>query len=92
MALIFGVLTLTLLANQVATGLALTIFGLGLSALIGQGYVGIAGAAFPRLDIPGLTRPAGHRPLLFGHDVLVYLSLAMVVAGRLVPRSAPAPA
>ena len=35
MALLFGVLTLTLLASQVATGLALTIFGIGLSALIG---------------------------------------------------------
>ena len=41
LALIFGVLTLTLVANQVATGLALTIFGIGLSALIGDGFVGI---------------------------------------------------
>ena len=38
LALIFGVLTLTFLANQVATGLALTIFGIGFSALIGAGY------------------------------------------------------
>src|SRR3546814_17757671 len=37
MAFIFGVLTLTLAANQVATGLAPTIFGLGLSSLIGAG-------------------------------------------------------
>ena len=40
MALIFGVLTLTLVSNQVATGLALTLFGLGLSALLGAGFVG----------------------------------------------------
>ena len=33
-------LVLTLGSNQVATGLALTIFGIGLSSLIGAGYVG----------------------------------------------------
>ena len=36
LALLFGVLTQILLSNQVATGLALTLFGLGLAALIGQ--------------------------------------------------------
>src|SRR3546814_1873715 len=41
LAFVFGVLTLTLAANQVATGLALTIFGLGLSSLLGAGFVGI---------------------------------------------------
>src|SRR5512145_2379170 len=40
MAALFGVLVLTLRANQVASGLALTMFGLGLSALWGQGYSG----------------------------------------------------
>ena len=38
LSLVFGFLTQILLANQVASGLALTLFGLGLSALIGQGY------------------------------------------------------
>ncbi|MGL1297134.1 ABC transporter permease subunit, partial [Vibrio parahaemolyticus] len=38
MAALFGVLTLTMRANQVASGLALTMFGLGLSALWGQAY------------------------------------------------------
>ena len=41
MALVFAVLTLSLLANQVATGLALTIFGVGLSALVGKPFVGV---------------------------------------------------
>jgi general nucleoside transport system permease protein len=36
----------------VATGLALTLFGLGFSALLGQGYVGIKRAAGPDWDIP----------------------------------------
>src|SRR5215472_15306942 len=40
MALAFGAFTLTLLANQVATGLALTIFGTGLSALLGLDFIG----------------------------------------------------
>lgn len=80
LALIFGVLTLTLAANQVATGLALTIFGLGLSSLVGAGFVGIPVAALPKLAIPGVSDLPLVGPLLFGHDVLVYLSLAAVVA------------
>ena len=44
LALIFAVISLTLQANQTATGLALTIFGRGFSALVGAGFVGIPGA------------------------------------------------
>ena len=56
--LIFGFLTLTLVANQVATGLALTIFGIGLSSLIGAGFVGTPIAPLLELAIPGLRWPA----------------------------------
>src|SRR3546814_8025522 len=42
-SLLFGFLTLTLVANQVATGLALTILGLGLSGQIGESFVGQPG-------------------------------------------------
>ena len=80
MAFIFGVLTLTLAANQVATGLALTIFGLGLSSLLGAGFVGVPVAALPKLAIPGVSDLPLVGPLLFGHDALVYLSLVMVIA------------
>jgi len=80
MAFIFGVLTLTLSANQVATGLALTIFGIGLSALFGSGFVGIPVAALPKLAIPGLSDLPFIGPLLFGHDALVYLSIAATAA------------
>ena len=55
MALIFAILTLTFLANQVATGLALTIFGTGLSALVGSSYVGTAVEALPKLHLPALS-------------------------------------
>ena len=80
LSLIFAFLTQTLLANQVATGLALTLFGLGLSSLIGQGYVGIkppltAPVPFgPLRDIPGLGR------ILFSHDWMVYASIAIIAA------------
>ena len=78
MALIFAFLTLGLLANQVATGLALTIFGIGLSALVGANFVGYALEPLPRLDLPGLSDLPVVGPILFGQDFLVYLSLALV--------------
>lgn len=80
MGLGFGVLVLLLLANQVASGLALTIFGTGLSAMIGADYVGEAIERLPKLDVPGLTDLPILGPVLFGHDVLVYFGLVMVVA------------
>ena len=49
LSLIFGFLTQSLLTNHVATGLALTIFGIGLSAMIGKDFVGIPGKEFPLL-------------------------------------------
>ena len=51
-SLIFAVLTLSLLANQIATGLALTIFGHGFAALLGAGYVGISAPTLGPLPIP----------------------------------------
>lgn len=80
LSLIFGVLTIYFQSNQVATGLALTIFGLGLSALIGHAYVGKTFEGLPKLDIPGITSIPIIGPLLFGHDALVYLSVVSVIA------------
>lgn len=79
LAFLFGVLTLSLLTNQVATGLALTIFGIGLSALIGHSFVGVAYEGLPK-GIPGLSALPFIGPLLFGHDALVYLSVLTVIA------------
>lgn len=80
MGLLFGVLTLSLLTNQVATGLALTILGIGLSALIGRDFVGTPLPRLPALNLPGLSTIPLIGPVLFGQDVLVYLSLAGVAA------------
>ena len=79
MAAIFALLTLVLLANQVATGLALTIFGTGLSALVGVGFVGIGLDPLPKLQLPGLSDLPFVGPILFQQDALVYASLALVV-------------
>ena len=78
-AAIFAVLTLTCLANQVATGLALTIFGVGLSALVGSNFVGISLEPLPHLNIGVLSTIPILGDLLFGHDVLVYLSFIMIL-------------
>ncbi|MGH6944362.1 MAG: ABC transporter permease [Geminicoccaceae bacterium] len=80
LALVFAVLTVSLLANQVATGLALTIFGIGLSALLGSDFVGTPTRRLPELDVPGLSDVPVIGPLLFSHDFLIYLSIAMTVA------------
>jgi simple sugar transport system permease protein len=79
-SLLFAFLTQTLVANQVASGLALTLFGLGLSGLLGEGFVGTPGIKLPALDIPGLTDLPLVGRVLFGQDFLVYLSFALVFA------------
>lgn len=74
MALLFGFLTLTLLANQVATGLALTIFGIGFSALLGVDYQGHPITGLATVISPGLSKasPALQQVLLI--DPLVMLA------------------
>ncbi len=78
-SMIFAFLTLSLSANQTATGLALTIFGTGFSALAGQGYsarpVTLLGPLFPA---ELATHP--YWRVLFGYSALVYFSFALVFA------------
>ncbi len=75
----FGFLTLTLCASQVASGLALTLFGTGLSALIGRSYVGTKVDPFNRLFPADLAEGVLSR-VVFGHSPIVYLTLVMVFA------------
>ena len=79
MAAVFGVLTLGLAVNQVAAGLALTILGIGLSGLIGSGYVGDQIVASPHLNLPILTDLPVIGRILFGEDAFVYFSIALVI-------------
>src|SRR5205085_719855 len=78
LALVFALLTLGLAVNQVATGLALTILGVGLSGLIGAGFVGGQIAPAPHLAIPRLTELPAVGRILFGQDAFVYASIALV--------------
>jgi len=80
LSLLFALLTQVALANQVASGLGLTLFGLGLSSLIGQGYQGIRPPSFPRLNIPGLSDVPVVGRIFFSHDLMVYLGLIIVTA------------
>jgi len=77
---IFAVITLSLMANQVATGLALSLFGVGLSAFIGLDYVSVVIDGIQPLAIAGLTDLPVVGRLLFGENPLVYLSLLLFVA------------
>jgi simple sugar transport system permease protein len=79
-SMLFAFLTQYLLSNQVATGLALTLFGLGLAALMGSSYNGIRPPRMARLDIDGLTDLPIVGKLFFSHDPVIYGSLVLVVA------------
>ena len=76
-ALLFAVLTLSLQTNQIATGMALTLFGIGLSAFAGRSFVGLPIARVPAVHIPLLTDLPVLGPLLFHYDPLVYMSVAL---------------
>ena len=78
LSILFGVVTQLFLANQVASGLALTLFGLGLAALIGHSYTGQVPPHTPKLEIPYLCDVPIIGKMFFRHDVLVYTSLLMV--------------
>jgi simple sugar transport system permease protein len=77
---IFAILTQYLLTNQVATGLALTMFGLGFAALLGHRYAGIKPPKFGHLDIPVISDIPVIGPLLFSHDYMIYISILIVIA------------
>jgi simple sugar transport system permease protein len=79
MASLFALLTLVFVANQVASGLALTLFGLGLSALIGDRFVSVPGLGLTKVHIPGLSDIPFIGPILFGEDPLVYLAIALAI-------------
>jgi ABC-type uncharacterized transport system permease subunit len=80
MALIFAVLTLNLMANQVASGLALTLFGVGLSAFLGKPYESVSLTVAAPPAIPLLSQIPVLGPLLFKYHVLVYVSWALFAA------------
>jgi ABC-type uncharacterized transport system permease subunit len=71
--LVFAYVVVARHANQLAAGLSLMFFGVGISALVGRPFVGTLIAGLPRLPVPGLD-PDGIGARLLSYDVLVYLS------------------
>lgn len=80
LSFLFAILTQFLLANQVASGLALTMFGLGLAALLGHSYAGIKPPSSPKMEWGGLADIPVLGPILFNHDLMVYFSIVLVIA------------
>ncbi|MCV9906635.1 ABC transporter permease [Ochrobactrum quorumnocens] len=76
---IFAFLTLTLVTNQVATGLALTILGIGASAMLGESFVGMPGVRLDAISIPYLSDIPYVGRFLFGQDPIFYISILLVV-------------
>jgi simple sugar transport system permease protein len=86
LSLIFGVLALTLRANQVAAGLALSLFGIGLSAFVGRPYMSVVIEGIKPIVVPDLTTLPVFGKLVFGHNPLVYASIALFAAVQIFLR------
>ncbi len=83
-ALIYGVLTISLRANQIVTGLTLTIFGTGFAKFVGQPYLGKAVPAevtqfFVKRPLPLLSEIPFVGPIFFRQDIFVYLSYILCI-------------
>ncbi len=76
-SLLFAVLVLQLNSNQVATGLALTIFGTGLSSLMGLSFTGRIVVPFLSVFPDSLAKHE-YLQLIFGYSPIVYFALIMV--------------
>lgn len=76
-SLLFGVLALTFLTNQYAAGLALAIFGSGVSAFVGRNFGSAPIEALKPLDIPLLSQLPVVGPMLFRFDAMVYLAFVL---------------
>lgn len=78
MALVFAILTQSFAASQVVAGIALTLFGLGLSGFIGASLAGDAAIGLKPIYIPFLTDIPVLGRILFGQHIVTYLSIALV--------------
>jgi simple sugar transport system permease protein len=80
-ALLHAFLTVTLRANQYVSGLALSMFGLGLAGLLGRGWEGKPlETPLPSLTIPGLSKIPVLGPMLFqDQTILTYLGIVLAV-------------
>ena len=78
-ALIFAFFAVSMMTNQVATGLALTIFATGFSGLAGAPLVGKTATSLPKIKIPLLEDIPLLGELFFQQDILLYLAFALII-------------
>jgi general nucleoside transport system permease protein len=79
LALVHAFLSVTLRANQIVSGLAVTLFGSGLTAFLGKPFVGAqAPVVLSRFPIPGLSQLPVLGQILFTQDPVVYASFVLV--------------
>lgn len=79
LSLIHALLSITVGANQVISGVALVAFGTGLANLLGRPYIGKLGPKFSRLPIPILSDIPVIGRVLFNQDFMVYMSFIIAV-------------
>jgi len=77
-SLLFAILTLSLATNQVATGLSLTLLGLGASGMIGENFIGRPGIKLQPIELPMLSDIPVLGPILFRQDPIFYLSILLL--------------
>jgi general nucleoside transport system permease protein len=78
-ALIIAAASIELKQDQVAVGFVLTLLTANLAQFLGQEYTRIPGPQFPRWSIPLLEQVPVIGPIFFNHNVLVYISYALVI-------------
>jgi ABC-type uncharacterized transport system permease subunit len=83
-SMLHGFVCLMLRANQIASGLALTFFGTGLSGLFGDKLTGETVEPLTRIPIPFLNSIPVLGPMLFNQDLLVYFSYLCVILSWLL--------
>lgn len=80
MSLIHAFLVISLRAHQILSGISLTMFGLGLSAILGKPLLGVSahGIAMEPVHVPLLSDIPGLGPVLFQQDPIVYISFLLI--------------
>lgn len=77
--LVYAFLVVTRKANQLASGLTVMFFGMGISAMVGRAYVGSGVAGLARYQIPGVTVFPWVTRTMFNYDLVVYLAVPVAV-------------
>ncbi|MBE6009864.1 MAG: ABC transporter permease [Lachnospiraceae bacterium] len=79
LGLVFAFVTVTLQADQTVSGMAMLVFGTGLSGFIGKRVSGVnADLAFQAFDLPGLCHIPIIGPALFHQNILVYIMYIII--------------